>query len=57
MTASSAAKVVADTNQVVNDFLSFDVHTLRVEILSRKVGVGNVVGQVKAFDGEIYQSK
>lgn len=53
MAASGAAEVVADTDKVVNHPLSFDVHALGVEVLFRKVGVGYVVGQVKAFNGEI----
>lgn len=53
MAASGAAKVVADTDQVVNHSLSFDVHSLGVEVFGRKIGVGYVVGQVKAFNGEI----
>lgn len=57
MAASGAAEVVADSDQVVDDSLPFDFHSMRVEILGREVGVGNVVGQVKAFNGEIDQPK
>ena len=44
MAASGASEVVADTDQVVNHSLTFDVHAVRVEVLGRQVGVGNVFG-------------
>lgn len=50
MAASGATEVVADADQVINHPLSFDVHTVRIEILGWKIGIGNMFGQIKAFD-------